>query len=139
MINFALVGCGGMANWHAQQLKKIPEAKVVAVVDPIAAQTKTFCEKYFSDAKEYDAFDKLLEKPPKKLDAVVDCDVLVCGDDAEAKQTVMRLVGKMGLHAYDVGPAESARVVEGLTSILIRLNIRHKVKGSGIRLTALPR
>jgi NADPH-dependent F420 reductase len=69
----------------------------------------------------------------------IDCDVLVCGNDAEAKNTVMRLVAKMGLHAYDVGPAESARVVEGLTSILIRLNIRHKVKGSGIRLTGLPR
>jgi len=51
----------------------------------------------------------------------------------------MGLVTKMGLHAYDVGPAESARIVEGLTSILIRLNIRHKVKGSGIRLTGLPR
>ena len=23
MFNFALVGCGGMANWHAQQLQKI--------------------------------------------------------------------------------------------------------------------
>ena len=69
----------------------------------------------------------------------IDCDVLVCGDDAEAKKTVMHLVAKMGLYAYDVGPAESARVVEGLTSILIRLNIRHKVKESGIRLTGLPR
>jgi NADPH-dependent F420 reductase len=68
----------------------------------------------------------------------IDCDVLVCGNDAEAKKTVMRLVAKMGLHAYDVGPAESARVVEGVTSLLIRLNIRHKVKGSGIRLTGLP-
>jgi NADPH-dependent F420 reductase len=68
----------------------------------------------------------------------IDCDVLVCGNDAEAKRTVMGLVRKMGLHAHDVGPAESARVVEGLTSILIRLNIRHKVKGSGIRLTGLP-
>ena len=51
----------------------------------------------------------------------------------------MRLVARMGLDPYDVGPAESARVVEGLTSILIRLNIRHKVKESGIRLTGLPR
>jgi len=42
------------------------------------------------------------------------------------------------LQAYDVGPAASARVVEGLTSVLIRLNIRHKVKGAGIRLTGLP-
>jgi len=68
-----------------------------------------------------------------------DCDVLVCGNDAEAKKAVMGLVAKMGLHSYDVGPVESARVVEGLTSILIRLNIRHKVKGAGIRLTGLPR
>jgi NADPH-dependent F420 reductase len=69
----------------------------------------------------------------------IDSDVLVAGNDAEAKKTVMSLVAKMGLHSYDVGPAESARVVEGLTSILIRLNIRHKAKGSGIRLTGLPR
>jgi len=69
----------------------------------------------------------------------IDCDVLVCGNDLEAKKTVMSLVGKMGLQAYDAGPAESARVIEGLTSILIRLNIRHKVKGAGIRLAGLPR
>jgi 8-hydroxy-5-deazaflavin:NADPH oxidoreductase len=69
----------------------------------------------------------------------VDCDVLVCGDDADARKTVMSLVNRMGLYAIDVGPAESARAVEGLTPILIRLNIRHKVKGSGIHLTGLPR
>lgn len=69
----------------------------------------------------------------------IDCDVLVCGNDAEAKKTVLGLIAKMGLQAYDVGPAESARVVEGMTSLLIRLNIRHKVKSSGIRITGLPR
>jgi NADPH-dependent F420 reductase len=68
----------------------------------------------------------------------IDCDVLVCGNDAEAKKTVMGLVAKMGLHAYDVGPAESARVVEGITSLLIRLNIRHKSKSAGVRITGLP-
>lgn len=69
----------------------------------------------------------------------IDCDVLVCGDDAEARKTVMGLVTAMGLQPYDVGTADSARVVEGLTSLLIRLNIRNKVKGAGIRLTGLPR
>jgi len=85
------------------------------------------------------AFQNVSAHVLRDLAHAIDCDVLVCGDDAEAKQTVMSLVGKMGLHAYDVGPAESARVVEGLTSILFRLNIRHKVKGSGIRLKGLPR
>jgi 8-hydroxy-5-deazaflavin:NADPH oxidoreductase len=69
----------------------------------------------------------------------IDCDVLVCGNDAEAKRTVMSLVAKMHLQAYDAGPAESARVVEGLTSILIRLNIQYKTKSASIRITGLPR
>ena len=68
----------------------------------------------------------------------IDCDILVCGNDVEAKKTVIGLIAKMGLKGYDVGTADGARVVEGLTSILIRLNIRHKVKGAGIRLTGLP-
>jgi hypothetical protein len=29
-------------------------------------------------------------------------------------------------------------VVESLTALLIGLNIRHKVKGSGVRITGLP-
>jgi NADPH-dependent F420 reductase len=85
------------------------------------------------------AFQTISAHSLRDLDHAIDCDVLVCGDDAEAKKTVMHLVAKMGLYAYDVGPAESARVVEGLTSILIRLNIRYKVKESGIRVTGLPR
>src|SRR5688500_17691673 len=71
MLNIALVGCGNMANWHAQQLKKISKVNVVALVDPVEASTKTFCEKYFDKAKQFKAFDVLLEKSPKKLDAVV--------------------------------------------------------------------
>ena len=68
----------------------------------------------------------------------IDCDILVCGNDVEAKKIVLSLVQRMGMRGYDVGTADSARVVEGLTSILIRLNIRHKVKGAGIHLTGLP-
>lgn len=71
MINLALVGCGGMANWHAQQLQKIKQCKVVALVDTAAAQTKTFREKYFADAAEYESYDAMLAKPPAKLDGVV--------------------------------------------------------------------
>jgi len=69
----------------------------------------------------------------------IDCDVLVCGNDAEARKAVMGLVSKMGLQPVDLGPAEAARVVESITSMLIRLNIRNKVKGTGIRISGLPR
>jgi len=91
------------------------------------------------DTKVVAAFQNVSAHLLREPHHPIECDVLLCGNDAEAKRTVSGLVAKMGLQAYDVGPAESARVVEGLTSLLIRLNIRHKVKGSGIRLTGLPR
>lgn len=71
MLNFALVGCGSMAHWHAQQLQKIPEVNVVAVVDPAAHHLRAFRELYFKDATEFTSFDRLLAHPPTKLDAVV--------------------------------------------------------------------
>jgi predicted dehydrogenase len=72
MIHMALVGCGGMANWHATQLKAMSdEVSVVALVDTVPAQTKAFKEKYFPDAVEYADYDKLLADARKlKLDAV---------------------------------------------------------------------
>jgi predicted dehydrogenase len=71
MIQLALVGCGSMAHWHAQQLQKIDRCKVVALVDPLADQTRQFKEKYFHDAAQYDSMENLLAVPPAKLDGVV--------------------------------------------------------------------
>jgi NADPH-dependent F420 reductase len=107
---------------------------------PSAGSATEEAQAFFGPAtKVVAAFQTLSAHLLRDPHHAIDCDVLVCGNDAEAKKTVMRLVAKMGLYSYDVGPAESARVVEGLTSMLIRLNIRHKVKESGIRLTGLPR
>ncbi len=71
MLHFALVGCGGMANWHAATLQKIADAKVVALVDTVPSHTATFKQKYFPEAAEYGSLDALLAHPPAKLDAVV--------------------------------------------------------------------
>ena len=67
-----------------------------------------------------------------------DCDVLVCGDDAEARQQAIGLARLLGLRGLDAGPARNARVVEGLTVLLLEINRRHKVKGAGIRVTGIP-
>jgi NADPH-dependent F420 reductase len=66
------------------------------------------------------------------------CDVLVCGDDADARQQVIKLAGLLGCRALDVGPARNARVVEGLTVLLLEINRRYKAKGAGIRITGIP-
>jgi predicted dinucleotide-binding enzyme len=51
---------------------------------------------------------------------------------------VMDLVKRMNLHPVDAGLAYNANVVESLTALLVGLNIRNKVKGSGVRITGLP-
>lgn len=86
-------------------------------------------------ARVVSAFQNISATHLKKLDAVVDCDVLVCGDDDTAKQIAMRLVADTGMKAWDAGPLDNAVVVEGLTTVLLGINRRHKVKGAGIRIT----
>jgi NADPH-dependent F420 reductase len=83
------------------------------------------------------AFQNVSAHELRHLEHAIDCDVLVCGNDRQARQVVMQLVEQMGLHAVDAGLAYQARVVEGITALLIGLNIRHKVKGSGIKISGL--
>jgi len=71
-------------------------------------------------------------------DDPVECDVLVCSDDAEATAIVLELAAKIpGIRGIDAGKLENARIVEEITALLIGLNIRHKGHG-GIRITGLP-
>jgi NADPH-dependent F420 reductase len=67
----------------------------------------------------------------------IDCDVLVCGDDKAAKTEAIALAEAAGMRGFDAGPLKNSVVVEGLTSILIGINIRHKVKATGIKITGL--
>ena len=67
----------------------------------------------------------------------LDSDVLVCGADAEARQEVIRLAALLGFRGLDAGPLRNARVVEGLTVLLLELNRRYKSRGAGIRVTGI--
>lgn len=67
----------------------------------------------------------------------IDCDVLVCGKGKSAREIVLGLVADAGLKGWDAGPIENAVVVEGLTSILIGLNIQHHVHAAGIKITGI--
>jgi NADPH-dependent F420 reductase len=72
-------------------------------------------------------------------DAPVDCDVLVCSDDDNAKKVAMELAVKIpGVRALNGGKLENARIVESVTALLIGLNIRYKVHSAGVRFTGLP-
>ena len=66
------------------------------------------------------------------------CDVLVCGNDKGAKQQVIELAKAAGMTAFDAGPIENAVVAEGLTAVLININIQFKIKNAGIHVTGIP-
>jgi 8-hydroxy-5-deazaflavin:NADPH oxidoreductase len=68
----------------------------------------------------------------------VDCDVLVCGDDDEARQAVIRLAALLGFRGLDAGPLRNARVVEGLTVLLLGINHRYKSHAASVRINGLP-
>ncbi len=67
----------------------------------------------------------------------IDCDVLICGDNKAAKTEAIALAEAAGMRGINAGPLQNAVVVEGLTSVLIGINIRHKVKGAGIKITGI--
>jgi 8-hydroxy-5-deazaflavin:NADPH oxidoreductase len=69
----------------------------------------------------------------------VDCDILVCSDDDEAKRVTSELATKIPrARALNGGKLENARIVESITALLIGLNVRYKVHTAGIRFTGLP-
>ena len=67
----------------------------------------------------------------------VPTDVLVCGDDADARTLVCALAGQIsGMRGVDVGPLRLSSVLEALTMVLIGANKRYKTH-AGVRITGV--
>ena len=70
-------------------------------------------------------------------DEAPDEDVLVCGDDADAKAIVLELAERITAgRAIDCGPLASARALEGLTAVIVNVNKRYKAH-VGVRITGV--
>jgi NADPH-dependent F420 reductase len=71
------------------------------------------------------------------LDEELDEDVPIAGDKKDAKRAVAELIAQIpGLRPIDCGRLEMARLIEGLTPLLISVNGRHKTH-AGIKFTGL--
>jgi NADPH-dependent F420 reductase len=89
--------------------------------------------------KVVSAFQNVSAHQLSALDQPVDCDVLVAGDDIEARETVCQLAKAIGITAWHAGPLANSAAAEALTSVLIAINKRYKVaNGAGIRITGIP-
>tara|TARA_R110002110_G_scaffold107369_3_gene268688 strand:- start:14818 stop:16257 length:1440 start_codon:yes stop_codon:yes gene_type:complete len=69
-------------------------------------------------------------------DRDIDCDVLVCGNDADARARVIELVEAAGMRGWPAGPIENAAAAEALTSVLIQINKANKCH-AGIRISGV--
>ncbi len=92
-----------------------------------------------AQVKVVSAFQNVSATHLKDAAHEVDCDVLVCGDDAEAREVVIGLAHDAGLRAWHAGVLANSVASEALTSVLIAINKRYKVAGSGIRITGVMR
>lgn len=113
--------------------------KVSRVQLPEGGSAVEAVQKKLGDAvRVVSAFQNISAHHLTRLDEEVECDVLVCADDPEAAELVIALAEEIGLRAWNAGVLANSVVAEGLTSVLIALNRRYKVPGSGIRITGVP-
>jgi hypothetical protein len=110
--------------------------KTLRVPEGSAAQASQL--RLGSNVRVVAAFQNISYTHLSDLQHDLGCDVLVCGNDKEAKQQVIELAKAAGMAAFDAGPIENAVVAEGLTAVLININIAFKIKNAGIRITGVP-
>jgi NADPH-dependent F420 reductase len=73
------------------------------------------------------AFQHVPARELGDLARTLDADILVCGDDIEARRSVMAIVERIeGARAFDAGSLASAGAVEAMTAVLLNLNVRYK-------------
>ena len=61
------------------------------------------------------------------LDKKINCDILVCGNNLDARLETIALLENLDVKAYNAGDASSARCLEAITPILIRINMSKAV------------
>lgn len=73
----------------------------------------------------------------RDLEHEVSCDILVCGDDPDARREIVGLLAEAGMHGIEAGPIANSAAAEALTSVIIAINRAHKVTGAGIRIVGI--
>lgn len=89
-------------------------------------------------ARVVSGFHTVSSKSLAAIDRELGEDVLICGDDAEAKVAVEELATKVvSGRVVDAGPLVVSRWLETLTAVLLNINRRYKAH-TGIKITDLP-
>ncbi len=80
------------------------------------------------------AFHTVSSEKLADLSTALDNDVVICGDDAEAKKVVAQLVKEIrNLRPLDGGPLELSGMIEAFTPLLVNIGIYNRIKNPSIR------
>ena len=90
-----------------------------------------------TDVRVVAAFQNISAHHLMDLDHDLACDVLICGAKKVDKDVVAQLCTDAGMRGVNAGGLGNASVIEGMTNVLIGINIRHKIKNAGIRITGI--
>lgn len=93
--------------------RRAPDARVVAAIPPFAHALATGDLRY---------------------DAELEPTTFVCGDDAEAKRIVGRLLSELGVQPVDAGPLTAARLIEPAMALLVSIAYADVPRDVGLRL-----
>jgi hypothetical protein len=99
-----------------------------------AAETQTLAR----GARVVAAFQTLSARLLADPSTPLDQDVLVCGNDAEARARVIELANSIGARGVDAGGLSAAATIEALACLIIGMNVRYRRRHLGIRIAHLP-
>ena len=91
-----------------------------------------------SNVRVVSAFQNVAAAHLCDLDHVINCDVLVCGNDKEARGIIVGLAEDAGMRAWQAGRINNSAIAEALTSALIFINGTYGIDGAGIQITGTP-
>jgi 8-hydroxy-5-deazaflavin:NADPH oxidoreductase len=95
------------------------------------------CAQLLPDAVVVGAFQNVSATKLLRVPDPVEADVLVVGDDEEARVAVCALADQIpGMRGIEAGPLRLAAPIEDLTAVLLAVNKRRKTH-AGIRLTGV--
>ena len=89
------------------------------------------------DVKVVAAFQNVSHVQLQDLDHDIDGDILVCGNDSTACDTVIELISAMGMRGLHGGTIENAVAAEALTAVLISISRKYRTPAIGVRIVAL--
>lgn len=117
--NFAIIGCGNVAHFHAQAIQAMPNAKLLAVYGRNQVKATQFAEKYNCDS--YHNLDKLLQ--------ISELQIVTITTPSGAHHEPCRLAAQAGKHIICEKPVEvkTTRINE-----MITICQEHNVLLSGI-------